>query len=115
MHEPNQEKTTFITPRGVFCYKFMPFGLKNAGAIYRRVIMKMFESILGKTMNTYINDMVVKSKEKLDYIRDLTKVFAILKTHKIETERSKVCLRGELGKVLGTFGDKAKQTQNKSQ
>ena len=55
----------------------MPFGLKNAGAIYERMITKMFEPILGKTMDAYINDMVVKSKEEPDHIRDLTKVFDI--------------------------------------
>ena len=56
MHEPNQEKTIFITPRGVLCSRVTPFGLKNAGATYQRMIMKMFEPILGKTMDVYIND-----------------------------------------------------------
>ena len=66
----------------------------------------MFEPILGKIMDTYIDSIVVKSKEKSDHIRDWTEVFAILKTHKLR--RNKVCLRGELRKVLGTFNDKAR-------
>ena len=57
----------------------MPFHLKNAGATYQRMITKIFEPILGKTIDPYIDDMVVKSKEESDYIRDLTEVFAILK------------------------------------
>ena len=79
MHEPNQEKTAFITPRGIFCYKVMSFGMKNTGATYQRMITKMFEPILGKIIDAYINDMVVKSKEESNHIRDLTKVLTILK------------------------------------
>ena len=48
MSPMDQEKTTFITPRGIFCYKVMPFGLKNAGATYQRMITKMFAEQLGK-------------------------------------------------------------------
>ena len=57
------------------------FGMKNARAIYQRMITKMFELILGKTMDVYIDDMVVKSKEELDHIRDMTEVFTILKRY----------------------------------
>ena len=57
----------------------MPFGVKNAGGTYQRMVMKIFEPILGKTMDDYINDMVVKSKEKSNHIRDLTEVFTLLK------------------------------------
>ena len=74
MHEPDQEKTTFITLRGVFCYKVMPFGLKNAGATYQRMVTKMFEPVLDKTINAYIDNMVVKSRREPDHIRDLIEV-----------------------------------------
>ena len=67
----------------------MPFGLKNTRAIYQRMITKIFEPILGKNKEAYINDMMVKSKEESDYIRDLTKVFAILKTHKLRLNAAK--------------------------
>ena len=58
----DQEKTTFVTPIGNYHYKAMPFGLKNAGSTYQRMITRMFESQLGKNIEVYINDMVVKSK-----------------------------------------------------
>ena len=58
----DQGKTAFVTPVGNYHYKVMPFGLKNAGSIYQRMMTKMFESRLGKTIEVYIDDMVVKSK-----------------------------------------------------
>ena len=57
----NQEKTTFITPTRNYHYKVMPFGLKNVGSTYQRMINRMFEPQLGKNIEVYIDDMVVKS------------------------------------------------------
>uniref|UniRef100_A0A2N9I3J5 Uncharacterized protein n=1 Tax=Fagus sylvatica TaxID=28930 RepID=A0A2N9I3J5_FAGSY len=75
MNPVDEEKTAFITPRGIFCYKVMPFGLKNAGATYQRMITKMFSSQLGKTVEVYIDDMVVKSIYAEDHLGDLRLVF----------------------------------------
>ena len=62
MKEEDKIHTAFITERGLFCYKVMPFGLKNAGATYQRLINKMFQGLIGKTVEAYIDDMVIKSK-----------------------------------------------------
>ena len=62
MYPPDAEKTTVITPHRLFCYNVMSFGLKNAGATYHRLMTKMFKSLLGKTMEVYIDDVLVKSK-----------------------------------------------------
>ena len=64
MHEPDQEKYTFIILRSIFWYKVMPFGLKNTKAAYERMTTKIFKSIMDKNVDIYINDMVVKSKKK---------------------------------------------------
>ena len=61
-HPPNAEKTTFISPHELFCYNVMPFGLKNARATYQRLVTKMFKPMLSKTMEVYVDDMLVKSK-----------------------------------------------------
>ena len=61
MHPDDQEKTAFITERGIFCYKVMPFGLKNTDATYQRLVNKMFADYLGDMMEVYIDDMPVKS------------------------------------------------------
>jgi len=64
MHEPDQEKTSFVTSQGLFCYKVMPFGLKNAGFTYRRLVNRMFQPQIGRNVEVYIDDMLVKSKEE---------------------------------------------------
>ena len=62
MKPKNEEHTSFVTNRGLYCYKVMPFGLKNAGATYQRLVNIMFEDLIGKTMEVYMDDMLVKSK-----------------------------------------------------
>ena len=59
--EQDQEKTVFITPKGTYFYKVMPFGLKNAGVTYQRLVTKMFSHMIGSTIEVDIDDMVVKS------------------------------------------------------
>ena len=68
MHPPDAEKTSFITPHGLYCYNVMPFGLKNDGATYQRLVTKMFRPLLGSTMEVYIDDMLVKSKQRPDHV-----------------------------------------------
>ena len=60
MNPGDEEHTSFITDRGVYCYKFMPFGLKNVGATYQRLVNMMFEVLIGKTMEVYVDDMLVE-------------------------------------------------------
>jgi hypothetical protein len=71
MNEADQEKTSFITSRGLFCYKVMPFGLKNVGATYQRLMNRMFHDQIGRNVEVYIDDMLVKSKEEGDHLNDL--------------------------------------------
>ena len=62
MAEEDQEKTSFITSQGLYCYKLMPFGLKNAGATYQRLVNKMFSKQISRNMEVYVDDMLVKSR-----------------------------------------------------
>ena len=57
----DQEKTSFVTGQGTYCYRVMPFGLKNAGATYQRLVNRMFQKQIGTSMEVYIDDMLVKS------------------------------------------------------
>ena len=59
----------------------MPFGLKNAGATYQRLVNKMFSQQIGRNMEVYVDDMLVKSKEELAHLDDLKETFATLKAH----------------------------------
>ena len=90
MKPEDQEKTSFITNQDIYCYNVMPFGLKNAGAIYQRLVKKMFHNHLEKTMEVYIDDMLVKSLRKEDHIQYLEECFEILNQYqmKLKTRRS---------------------------
>ena len=101
MNPVDQEKTAFITPRGIFCYKVMPFGLKNTGATYQMMVTKMFTGQLGKTVEVYIDDMVVKSVYVESHQRDLRMVFDILRQHRLKLNASKCAFGVGSGKFLG--------------
>ena len=79
----------------------MPFGLKNAGSTYQRMMTRMFEAQLGKNLKAYIDDMVVKNKQVFQFLRDLDKVFSILRKHLLCLNASKCFFDVGLGKVLG--------------
>ena len=85
----DQEKTAFVTSIGNYHYKVMPFGLKNAGSTYQRMMTKMFEPQLGRSIEIYIDDMVVKSKVVSEHVEDLTSIFRILRKHKLRLNASK--------------------------
>ena len=71
MHPPNTEKMAFITLHGLYYYNVMPFGLKNAGATYQWLVTKIFRPLLGSIMEVYIDDMLIKSKERLNHTKHL--------------------------------------------
>ena len=81
MAEEDQEKTAFITSQGLYCYKVMLFRLKNAGATHQRLVNKMFSKQIGRNMEVYVDDMLVKSKEELAHLDDLKETFATLKQY----------------------------------
>ena len=97
----DQEKTTFVTPVGNYHYKVMPFGLKNAGLTYQRIMTKMFKSQLGKNVEVYIDDMVAKSKLVFEHVGDLKSIFEILKKHKLRLNASNCSFGVGSGKFLG--------------
>ena len=97
----DQEKTAFVTPIGNYHYKVMPFDLKNAGSTYQRMMTKMFEPQLGRNLEVYIDDMVVKSKVASKHVEDLTNIFKILRKHRLRLNASKCSFSVSLGKFLG--------------
>ena len=101
MAEEDQEKTAFITSQGLYCYKVMPFGLKNAGATYQRLVNKMFNKQIGRNMEVYVDDMLVKSKEELTHLDDLRETFATLKQYQMKLNPSKCVFGVASGKFLG--------------
>ena len=79
MFSRNEEHAAFITDRGLYFYKVTPFGLKNAGAIYQRLVNKIFAELLGVLLEVYIDDMLFKSAATRDHVTHLDKTFSILR------------------------------------
>ena len=79
----DQEKTAFVTPIGNYHYKVMSFGLKNAGSTYQRMMTRMFEPQLGKNIEIYVDDMMVKSRMVSEHLGDLGSTFNVLRKHKL--------------------------------
>ncbi|XP_074374821.1 uncharacterized protein LOC141715244 [Apium graveolens] len=101
MYGPDQDHTSFITDRGLYCYIGMPFGLLNAGATYQRLVNMMFERQIGKTMEVYVDDMLVKSRKASDHIDHLTEMFDILRKYRMKLNPQKCVFGVESRKFLG--------------
>ena len=71
MAKKDQEKIAFITSQGLYCYRVMPFGLKNPGATYQRLVNTTFSKKIGSNMEVYVDDILVKSKEEYAHLDDL--------------------------------------------
>ena len=100
MAEEDQEKTTFVTSQRLYRYKVMPFGFKNAEATYQRLVKQMFKKQIGKNVEVYIDDMLVKSKEEEDHLDDLKEV-QYPQAYSMKLNPSKYAFRVSLGKFLG--------------
>ena len=100
MKEADQEKTSFVTSQGLFCYKVMSFGLKNAGATYQRLMNKMFAYQIGRNVQVYVDDTLVKSLREDDHLSDLQETFNILRAYNMKLNLNK-CVFGVIaGKFL---------------
>jgi hypothetical protein len=84
MEEADQEKIAFITDRGLYCYKMMPFGLKNVGATYQRLVNRMFQNQIGRNVEVYVEDMLVKIIWATKHIEDLRETFQTLRKYKMK-------------------------------
>ncbi|KAL0403732.1 UNVERIFIED_CONTAM: Retrovirus-related Pol polyprotein from transposon.6 [Sesamum radiatum] len=80
----DHKRVSFITSDSTFCYVAMPFGLKNAGATYQRLVDKIFQPQLGRNMEVYVDDMLVKSKKIHDHVEDLSETFAVLRRYRLK-------------------------------
>ncbi|XP_013629257.1 PREDICTED: uncharacterized protein LOC106335311 [Brassica oleracea var. oleracea] len=91
----------FITDRGTYCYKVMPFGLKNAGATYQRQVNRMFFKQLRKSMEVYIDDMLVKSLDEHDHVSHLEECFTRLNLDNMKLNPTKCRFTVSSGEFLG--------------
>ena len=101
MEEADQEKTSFVTSQGLFCYKVMSFGLKNVGATYQRLMNKMFAHQIGRNVQVYVDDMLVKSLCEEDHLDDLRETFNTLRSYNMKLNPNKCAFGVTAGKFLG--------------
>ena len=101
MRPSDESKTAFMAEFASYCYKVMPFGLKNVGATYQRLMDKILAPILGRNVHAYMDDMVVTSLEKDQHITDLEELFTMISKYNLKLNPEKCVFGVESRKFLG--------------
>ncbi|XP_042974716.1 uncharacterized protein K02A2.6-like [Carya illinoinensis] len=97
----DEEKIAFFTYRGLYYYKDMSFGIKNAGTTNQLLVNRMFKQQISRNMEVYVYDLLVKSKKAEQYLTDLHEAFIVLRQYQMMLNPSKCAFEVELGKFLG--------------
>jgi hypothetical protein len=101
MKESNQLATSFITLFGMFCYVMMPFGLRNAGATYQRCMQHIFGDHIGRTVEAYVDDIVVKTRKADNLVNDLRVAFDCLRANRVKLNPEKCVFGVPRGMLFG--------------
>ena len=101
MAPEDREKTAFTTPWGTYCYRVMPFGLKNAGATYQRAATTILHDMIHKEVEVYVDDMIVKSKDREGHYTALQKFFQRIREFRLRLNPQKCTFGVTAGKMLG--------------
>jgi hypothetical protein len=101
MKESDQLATSFITPFGMYCYTTMPFGLRNAGATYQRCMNHVFGEHIGRTVEAYVDDIVVNTRKASDLLSDLDITFRCLRAKSVKLNPEKCVFGVPRGMLLG--------------
>src|SRR3954468_5083125 len=101
MKEEDEEHTSFITPYGVFCYMTMPFGLKYAGATYQRMMQTCLKDQIGRNVQVYVDDIIIKTYQENTLLEDLRETFGALNHYRIKLNPKKCIFGVSAGKLLG--------------
>ena len=96
----DMEKTTFIIEWGTYCYRIMLFGLKNAGATYQRVATTLFYDMRHRDANVYVDDMIVKSRDRANYLVSLKRFFERIQKFRLSLNPKKCTFGVTFEKLL---------------
>jgi hypothetical protein len=97
----DEDKTAFITPHGVNCYTMMPFGLKNAGATYQRCMQACLKEQIGRNVEVYVDDIIIKFAKADSLLNDLRETFANLDRYSIKLKSKNFSFGVPTGQLLG--------------
>jgi hypothetical protein len=101
MAKEDEEKTSFIAPFGTFCFVRMPEGLKNVGPTFTRMTREVFKPQIGRNIQAYINELIVKSGERANHISALAETFANMRRAGLQLNPEKCIFGVTKGKILG--------------
>ena len=101
MAPEDMEKTTFVTQWGTFCYKIMPFGLKNTGARYQRAMVALLHNMIHHEIEVYVDDMIARSQTEEEHMDHLYKLYERLKKFKLRLNPNKCTFGVRSDKLLG--------------
>ncbi|XP_027905968.1 uncharacterized protein LOC114165580 [Vigna unguiculata] len=101
MHPEDEDKTAFMGIKANFCYLVMPFGLKNAGATYQRMMDRILQPMLGRNVEAYVDDMVVTSTREGSHADDLQELFDTINKYQLRLSPEKCVFGVKAGKFLG--------------
>src|SRR3954471_2875259 len=101
MKEDDEEHTSFITPYSIFCYRTMPFGLKNTSTTYQRMMQACLKEQIGRNVQVYVHDIVIKTYSANTLLDDLRETFATLNKYRIKLNPKKCVFGVPAGKLLG--------------
>ena len=97
----DMEKTSFIIEWGTFCYRVMPFGLKNIGATYQRAVTTLFHDMMHRDVEVYVDDMIIKSQGRADHLAALERFFDRIRQFRLRLNPRKCTFGVTSGKFLG--------------
>ena len=101
MAPDDMEKISFITEWGTYCYRVMPFGLKNAKATYQRAATTLFHDMMHKDVGVYVDDMIVKSRDRADHFAALQRFFERIRQFRLRLNPKKCTFGVTFGKLMG--------------
>ena len=97
----DMEKMSFITEWGTYCYRVMPFRLKNAGATYQRAATTFFHGMMHRDVEVYVDDIIVKSQDRSDHLAALERFFERIRQFRLRLNTKKCTFGVTSGKLLG--------------
>lgn len=97
----DQENNSFTCAWGTFCWNVIPFGLKNVGATYQRVVTTIFHVMMHKTMEDYVDDTLAKSKQRKNHLQDLGPILDHMEKFSLKLNPKKCAFGVTSGKLLG--------------
>ncbi|XP_023743054.1 uncharacterized protein LOC111891220 [Lactuca sativa] len=103
MSKEDEEKIAFYTDHGTFCYTKMPFGLKNVGATYQRLVDSIFAKQIGRNIEVYVDDMVIKSPDEERILQDIEETFQTLEAVMMKLNPDKCTFGVEEGQFMGYY------------